>query len=80
MMQTLGLLFLHILCLYFLWFLWKDKNKAIQHGGMLTKMGYVSKGKSPRLFKFSVWVDFILVFILYLILLAYSIYFWLERI
>jgi hypothetical protein len=59
MLQIIGLLVLHLLCLYFLWLLWKSKNEAIQRGIVMTKMGNVSKRKSTRLFYFSVWVDFV---------------------
>ena len=72
-MQIVGLLTLHIICIYFLWLLWKDKNKAIKREGMLTKMGYVSKKKSPRLFAFSLWVDFVILSVLYMALLVYTI-------
>ena len=74
MLKIGGLLALHIACLYFLWLLWKDKNKAKQRGGALTKMGYVSKTKSPRLFRFSVWVDFLVLLFLYVLLLVYSLW------
>lgn len=72
-LKTLGLLLLHIICLYFLRLLWRDKNETIKRGGALTRMGYVSKKKSPRLFYFSVWVDFVVLTILYIGLIAYSI-------
>jgi hypothetical protein len=68
-----GLLILHLVCLYFLWLLWKDKNATLKRGGALTKMGYVSKKKSPRLFYFSVWVDFVVLTILYIGLIVYPI-------
>ena len=42
--------------------------------GALTKMGYVSKTKSPRLFRFSVWVDFLVLLFLYVLLLVYSLW------
>lgn len=73
MIKIIGLLVLHVICIYFLWFLWKDKNKAIERGSLLTRLGHVSKKKSPRLFFFSVWVDFIILSILYLGLIVYSI-------
>ena len=74
MIKVIGLLALHALCIYFLWFLWKDKNKAIERGAVLTKLGHVSKRKSPRLFYFSVWVDFIILSILYMALIVYSVF------
>ena len=72
-MKLSALMALHMLCIYFLWFLWKDKNKAIERGSVLMRMGNVSKRKSPRLFYFSVWVDFIVLCVLYLVLIAYTI-------
>jgi hypothetical protein len=74
MLKIIGLLVLHLLCLYFLWFLWKSKNEAIRRGIVMTKMGNVSKRKSPRLFYFSVWIDFIVLSALYLAVVAYSIF------
>jgi hypothetical protein len=74
MLKLIGVLALHIVCIYFLRLLWKDKNEADQRGGVLTKMGYVSKGKSPRLFRFSIWVDFIILLLLYIVLIAYSLW------
>lgn len=74
MMVTAGLLALHIICLYFLRLLWKDKNETARRGGMLTKMGYISRKKSPRLFQFSRWVDFIFLAILYGLLIMYSVW------
>ncbi len=74
MLKIIGLLALHLLCLYFLWFLWKSKNEAMQRGIVMTKMGNVSKRKSPRLFSFSVWIDFIVLLALYLALIIYSIF------
>ena len=74
MLKIGGLLALHIVCIYFLWFLWKDKNEAEKRRGARTKMGYVSKTKSPRLFRFSVWVDFLVVLFLYVLLLVYSLW------
>jgi hypothetical protein len=75
MTKTLALLALHTISLYYLWFLWKDKNEATQRGTVLTKMGLISKRKSPRLFYFSVWIDFIVLSSLYLLLILYSIFF-----
>ena len=72
-MKLSALMALHMLCIYFLWFLWKDKNKAIERGTVLMRMGNVSKRKSPRLFYFSVWVDFIVLCVLYLLLIVYTI-------
>ena len=72
-MKLSALMALHMLCIYFLWFLWKDKNKAIERGSVLMRMGNVSKRKSPRLFYFSVWVDFIVLCVLYLLLIVYTI-------
>ena len=74
MLQGIGLLALHLLCLYFLWYLWKDKNEAIQSGRVMTKMGIFSQKKSPRLFRFSVWVDFIILAVLYIVLIVYSVF------
>ena len=74
MLKIIALLALHISCIYFLWLLWKDKNKADKRGGTLTKMGYVSKTKSPRLFRFSIWVDFIVLLFLYILLIIYSVW------
>jgi len=73
-LKILALLALHVICLFFLWLLWEDKNAASQRGTALTKMGYVTKKKSPRLFQFSVWVDFVIFSILYLALVIYSIW------
>ena len=75
MTKTLALLALHTISLYYLWFLWKDKDKASQRGTLLTKMGLMSRRKSPRLFRFFVWIDFILLSSLYLLLILYSIFF-----
>jgi hypothetical protein len=69
-----GLLALHIICLYFLRLLWKDRKEAARRGGMLTKLGYVSRKKSPRLFQFSLWVDFVFLVILYSFLVVYTIW------
>ena len=74
MLKIIALLALHIICIYFLWLLWKDKNKADKRGGALTKLGYVSKTKSPRLFRFSIWVDFIVLLCLYIVLIIYSVW------
>ena len=74
MLQGIGLLALHLLSLYFLWYLWKDKNEAIQRGRVITKMGIISQKKSPRLFRFSVWVDFIILAVLYIVLIVYSVF------
>jgi hypothetical protein len=73
MMQALGLLVLHGLCIYFLRLLWRDKKEALKRGRVFTKLGTVSRRKSPRLFSFSVWVDFIVLAALYLTLIVYSI-------
>ena len=73
MMQALGLLTLHIICIYFLRLLWKDKNEARKRGKIFTKLGPMSRRKSPRLFGFSVWVDFIVLAALYLALVVYSV-------
>lgn len=73
MLKVLALVALHVACIYFLWLLWTDKNAAIKRGTVFTKMRLVSKRKSPRLFRFSIWVDFIVLLILYLVFIAYSI-------
>ncbi len=73
MLKVVALIALHIACMYFLWYLWKDKNAANQRGRVFTKIGNVSKIKSPRLFRFSIWVDFIVLLILYLVFTVYSI-------
>lgn len=75
MLKVAGFLALHVACIYFLWLLWKDKNQAIQRGRIFTKIGNVSKAKSPRLFRFSIWVDFVVLLLFYVVLIAYS--FWL---
>lgn len=74
MPKIIGLLALHGICIYFLWLLWKDKNRVNQRGGILTRIGYVSKAKSPRLFRFSIWVDFIVLLFLYILLIIYSLW------
>ena len=74
MLQGIGLLALHLISLYFLWYLWKDKNEAIRRGRVMTKMGIVSQKKSPHLFRFSVWVDFIVLAVLYMVLIIYSVF------
>ena len=74
MLRAVGLIGLHIACIYFLWLLWKDKNKADQRGRVFTKIGNVSKAKSPRLFRFSVWVDFVVLLLLYVVLIIYSLW------
>lgn len=71
-MQILGLLVLHIACLYFLRLLWKEISAAIQRGRVFTKMGSVTKRKSPVLFQFSIRVDFIVLSSLYFLLVLYS--------
>jgi hypothetical protein len=73
-MKFIGLLVLHAICLYFLRLLWKDKNEAIKRGRALTKAGLVSLKKSPRLFYFSVWVDFMILLMLYVALIVFSIF------
>jgi uncharacterized membrane protein YsdA (DUF1294 family) len=73
-MKTIGLLALHIISIYFLWLLWTDKRRAIERGTVMTKLGYVSKRKSPRLFYFSIWVDFVILSVLYVALIVYSIF------
>jgi hypothetical protein len=72
MLKIVGLLALHIVCIYFLWLLWKDKNEAQKRGGVLTKMGYVTKTKSPGTFRFFIWVDLVILFFLYILLIIYS--------
>ncbi|HKG52960.1 MAG TPA: hypothetical protein VKB04_01770 [Anaerolineales bacterium] len=72
MQKIVGLLTLHVVCIYFLWLLWKDKKEAEKRGGSLTKMGYITKTKSPRLFRFSIWVDFLVLLFLYILLAIYS--------
>ena len=74
MLKIIGLLGLHVACIYFLWLLWKDKNEANQRSRILTKIGNVSKTKSPRLFLFSIWVDFIVLLLLYVVIIVYSIW------
>ncbi|HLO34373.1 MAG TPA: hypothetical protein VK249_34830 [Anaerolineales bacterium] len=39
---------------------------------VLTKMGLVTKSKSPRLFYFSIWIDFVILAALYVSLIVYS--------
>jgi hypothetical protein len=73
MMQALGLLTLHVICIYFLRLLWNDKDEALKRGRIFTKMGPVSRRKSSRLFGFSVWADFIFLAALYLALVVYSV-------
>jgi hypothetical protein len=73
MLKVPALAAIHVACIYFLWLLCKDKNSAIKRGTIFTKMGVVSKRKSPRLFRFSIWADFIVLLILYLVFIAYSI-------
>jgi hypothetical protein len=73
-MKTISLLTLHIISIYFLWLLWKDKSRAIERGTVMTKLGNVSKRKSPRLFYFSIWVDFVILSVLYVALIVYSIF------
>ena len=73
-MKTISLLVLHLICIYFLWLLWKDKNEAIKRGSTMTRLGYVSKRKSPRLFYSSIWVDFVILSALYVVLIVYSIF------
>jgi hypothetical protein len=72
-MKLIGLLILHVVFLYFLRLLWKDKNEAIQRGSVTTRIGHVSKRKSPRLFYFSVWVDFVILLVLYAVLIVFSV-------
>ena len=74
MIAIIGLLALHAICIYFLWLLWQDKNKALKRGTALTRLGHISKRKSPRLFYFSIWVDLVILSILYIILIVYSIF------
>ena len=74
MLKIIALFIVHITCIYFLRLLWKDKNKSIQRGTVMTKMGIVSKRKSPRWFYFSVWVDFIVLAVLYVVLIIYSVF------
>ena len=73
MLKILAMVALHFACIYFLWLLWKDKNTAIKRGTIFTKIGLVSRKKSPRLFQFSIWVDFVVLLILYLVIIVYSI-------
>ena len=74
MLKLASLLILHVVCIYFLWVLWREKNKGIQRGTVFTKMGLISKRKFPRLFTFSLWIDFIILSILYGALVAYSVW------
>jgi uncharacterized membrane protein YsdA (DUF1294 family) len=74
MLKAVGLITLHVACIYFLWLLWNDKNKANERGRMFTKLGNVSKAKSPRLFRFSIWVDFVVLLLLYIVLIVYSLW------
>ena len=74
MLKLIGLLVLHTTCLYFLKLLWKDKGEAEKRGRAFTKMGLVTKIKSPRLFRFSIWVDFIILLLMYIALIAYSLW------
>jgi len=74
MIQVAGLLILHVSCIYFLRLLWKDKNEAVKRGTILTKSGLVSRKRSPRLFTFSVWVDFVFLLTLYMGLILYSVW------
>jgi hypothetical protein len=74
MIQVAGLLILHVLCIYFLRLLWKDKNEAVKRGTVLTKSGLVSRKRSPRWFAISVWVDFVFLLTLYMGLILYSIW------
>ena len=70
--RWLFLLIVHLLVIFFLVILWKEKNNALSRGNLMTRIGYISKNKSPRLFYFSVWVDFIVMLILYLGLVIYT--------
>ena len=72
MLKALGLLTLHGACIYFLWLLWKDKNDAIKRDRVFIKIENVSKAKSPRWFRFSILVDFVILLILYVVVIAYS--------
>jgi hypothetical protein len=72
-LRWVSLLVVHSLTIYFLVLLWKEKNKALDKGALMTRIGYVSKKKSPRLFYFSVWVDFIVMMVLYIGLVMYTI-------
>jgi hypothetical protein len=72
MTKIIALVVLHGICLYFLQLLWKDKNKALERGNVMTRMGIVTKRKSPRLFYFSIWVDFVILSALYVALIVYS--------
>jgi hypothetical protein len=63
-MQLVALIFLHIVCIYFLRLLWKEKKKILQRSGVWTKIGVVSRRKSPRLFHFSIWIDLIIMAVL----------------
>jgi hypothetical protein len=74
-MQPIGLLILHVIFLYFVRRLWKDKNEAIKRGSVTTRVGHVSKRKSPRLFYFFVWVDFVILLVLYVVLIVFSVSF-----
>jgi hypothetical protein len=74
MLRAVGLISLHVACIYFLWLLWNDKNKANRRGRVFTKIGNVSKAKSPRLFRFSIWVDFVVLLLLYIVLIVYSLW------
>lgn len=73
-MKVIALLLLHLICLFYLGLLWKDKNRAIKRGMVLTKLGLVNRRKSPRRFYFSVWIDFVILLILYVALIVYSIF------
>jgi hypothetical protein len=74
MLEAIGLLALHVISLYYLRLLWKDKNESIKRGRVLTKMGRVYKKSSPRLFQFSIWVDFVILSAMYILLMLYSVF------
>jgi len=74
MLKLVGLLALHIACIYFLRLLWMDKDEADKRGPAFTKTGLVSRIRSPHLFRFSMWADFIILLLLYLVLIAYSLW------
>jgi hypothetical protein len=73
MLRVVGLVALHVACIYFLWLLWKDTHEANRRGRIFTKTGTVSRIRSQRLFRFSIWADFVVLLLLYIVLVVYSV-------
>ncbi len=54
-----------ILLVVFIW-LWRDKRKNIKKGYVTTRFGVFYKSKNPKWFWFSIWVDIMVIGLLFM--------------